>query len=109
MGTAPLSPRTGGELHRLELGIILGGMTPIRVVVTALPLLAAACASERPIVGRPPIPPGVNAAHIHFSDAAVKRGDVAPDFTLPTAEGWGEVTLSALRGRPVVLVFASHT
>jgi peroxiredoxin Q/BCP len=32
-------------------------------------------------------------------------GDVAPDFTLPTATG-GEVTLSQFRGaRPVVLVF----
>lgn len=31
-------------------------------------------------------------------------GDVAPDFTLATDEG-GELTLSSLRGRPVVLYF----
>lgn len=31
-------------------------------------------------------------------------GDVAPDFTLPTADG-GTLTLSDLRGRPVVVFF----
>jgi thioredoxin-dependent peroxiredoxin len=31
-------------------------------------------------------------------------GDQAPDFTLPT-DGKGEVTLSALRGKPVILYF----
>ena len=31
-------------------------------------------------------------------------GDIAPDFTLPR-DGGGEVTLSDLRGRPVVLYF----
>jgi peroxiredoxin Q/BCP len=33
-----------------------------------------------------------------------KVGDKAPDFTLPT-DGTGQVTLSALRGKPVVLYF----
>lgn len=33
----------------------------------------------------------------------VKVGDMAPDFTLPSTEG--EVTLSAQRGKPVLLVF----
>ena len=33
-----------------------------------------------------------------------KIGDKAPDFTLPT-DGTGQVSLSALRGRPVVLYF----
>ena len=33
-----------------------------------------------------------------------KIGDKAPDFTLPT-DGTGQVTLSALRGKPVVLYF----
>jgi peroxiredoxin Q/BCP len=33
-----------------------------------------------------------------------KAGDAAPDFTLPT-DGTGQVTLSALRGKPVVLYF----
>ena len=33
-----------------------------------------------------------------------KVGDAAPDFTLPT-DGTGSITLSSLRGRPVVLYF----
>ncbi len=35
---------------------------------------------------------------------ALKAGDTAPDFTLPTTAG-GEVTLSKLRGKKVVLYF----
>ena len=35
---------------------------------------------------------------------SVKIGDKAPDFTLPT-DGGGTVTLSKLRGKPVVLYF----
>ena len=31
-------------------------------------------------------------------------GDTAPDFTLPT-DGGGEITLSALRGKPVIIYF----
>jgi len=34
----------------------------------------------------------------------LKVGDAAPDFTLPT-DGTGQITLSALRGKPVVLYF----
>ena len=34
----------------------------------------------------------------------LKEGDLAPDFTLPTDEG-EPLTLSSLRGRPVVLFF----
>jgi hypothetical protein len=38
------------------------------------------------------------------------HGDRAPDFTLPTADHTGTVTLSSHRGeRPVVLVFGSYT
>jgi peroxiredoxin len=33
------------------------------------------------------------------------RGDAAPDFTLPTVDGKGTVSLSGLRGTPVVLNF----
>ncbi len=40
---------------------------------------------------------------------AIRVGDVAPDFTLPSVDGAGsvrrDVTLSDLRGAPVVLVF----
>lgn len=40
----------------------------------------------------------------------LKRGDAAPDFTLPLISGKGEVTLSSFQGkRPVVLIFASYT
>ena len=35
---------------------------------------------------------------------SVKDGDAAPDFTLPT-DGGGSVSLSALRGKPVVIYF----
>jgi peroxiredoxin Q/BCP len=36
--------------------------------------------------------------------AEIKEGDRAPDFTMPT-DGGGKVTLSKLKGRPVVLYF----
>lgn len=35
---------------------------------------------------------------------SIKDGDAAPDFTLPT-DGGGSVSLSALRGKPVVIYF----
>ena len=40
---------------------------------------------------------------------ALAEGQRAPDFTLPTADRTGSVTLSSHRGRPVVLVFGSYT
>jgi hypothetical protein len=41
---------------------------------------------------------------------ALKLGDRAPDFALPTADKKSEVRLSSLQGRlPVVLVFGSYT
>jgi hypothetical protein len=37
-------------------------------------------------------------------------GDIAPDFTLPTHDESGDVTLSSFRDhKPVVLVFGSYT
>ena len=38
-----------------------------------------------------------------------KPGEMAPDFTLPTHDGARTVTLSRLRGKPVILVFGSFT
>lgn len=41
---------------------------------------------------------------------ALVRGDMAPDFRLPTLDHKGMVQLSSFRGsRPVVLVFGSYT
>lgn len=41
---------------------------------------------------------------------SLTEGDPAPDFTLSTHTGTGQVTLSSHRGqRPVVLVFGSYT
>jgi hypothetical protein len=41
---------------------------------------------------------------------ALTEGEPAPDFTLPTSDRKGSVTLSFHRGqRPVVLVFGSYT
>jgi cytochrome oxidase Cu insertion factor (SCO1/SenC/PrrC family) len=39
----------------------------------------------------------------------VQVGDAAPDFRLPTLDHKEQVELSALRGKPVVLVFGSYT
>lgn len=77
----------------------------VRSILPALPLLLGACASAGP----PQAPPNVDPAHVHFSTPEVEVGDPAVDFTLPLVDGTGEVTLSALRGRPVVLIFGSTT
>jgi hypothetical protein len=45
----------------------------------------------------------------HARAGAVQAGDLAPDFTLPALDHKSEVTLAALRGKPVVLVFGSYT
>ncbi|MCH7483200.1 MAG: redoxin domain-containing protein [Chloroflexi bacterium] len=37
-----------------------------------------------------------------------RAGEAAPDFTLPRVDG-GEVTLSDLRGKPVLIEFGSIT
>ena len=39
----------------------------------------------------------------------LRVGDTAPDFHLPRSDKSGNVRLSSLRGRPVVLVFGSYT
>jgi hypothetical protein len=39
----------------------------------------------------------------------LRVGDNAPDFVLPRSDKSGDVRLSALRGKPVVLIFGSYT
>ena len=82
---------------------------PRSAVLALLALFLAACATRGPIVGKPPIPPGVPAEYLHFTDATVGVGDVAPDFTLPSIDGFADVALTELRGKPLVLIFGSHT
>ena len=40
--------------------------------------------------------------------STARAGERAPDFTLPLPEG-GEITLSSLRGKPVVMEFGNIT
>ncbi len=49
-----------------------------------------------------------DAEHVYFQQQAPKAGEAAPDFTLPLLGG-GEVTLSSLRGKPVMMEFGSIT
>ena len=72
--------RAGARRHRL----LVGGIWTVAVLVVA-GLVTAALVSSRP------------------TQSADVR--VAPDFTLPDSEG-GSVTLSALRGHPVLLYFS---
>jgi cytochrome oxidase Cu insertion factor (SCO1/SenC/PrrC family) len=39
----------------------------------------------------------------------LKVGDLAPDFTVKDVDGKKSVTLSKLKGKPVVLIFGSCT
>ncbi|MDE2838967.1 MAG: redoxin domain-containing protein [Chloroflexota bacterium] len=49
-----------------------------------------------------------DAEHRHFQQNAPKAGEQMPDFTLPVLDG-GELTLSSLRGKPVMIEFGSVT
>lgn len=49
-----------------------------------------------------------DAEHRHFQQHALKAGEPMPDFTLPLLDG-GELTLSSLRGKPVMIEFGSVT
>jgi len=82
------------------------------LVVLALALVAAGCASAAPSGPRDPrdaVPPGVDPAFLHFTDSSVEVGAPAPDFTLTTADGRNTLSLSTFRGRPLVVVFGSGT
>jgi hypothetical protein len=82
-------------------------MNPLFFVAAALAvLLAAGCASHRDEL--PPIPSGVDPAHLHFHDPTVGVGD-RPEFALPLLGTEQTLSLSDLRGRPTVLVFGSFT
>ena len=88
------------------------------LLCAALGAAGAACASAPPekSTSTSPIdellaqlPPGVDPSWLHFTEPSVKVGDLAPDFELVDARGGGNHRLSALRGRPVLLVFGSYT
>lgn len=49
-----------------------------------------------------------DAEHRQFQQNAPKAGEPMPDFTLPLLDG-GELTLSSLRGKPVMIEFGSVT
>ena len=77
------------------------------LAAAGLAFAAGGCAVHRDEL--PPIPPGVDPAHLHFHDAQVALGD-RPEFTLPLL-GTEATTLSLadFRGKPLVLVFGSFT
>lgn len=89
----------------------------LSVLLLVAAFLAAGCRtmSSAAPVPDPDAPPDLpfmkrlDPAHLHFTRSQVQVGDVAPDFTLPRIDRSGDVTLSSLRGRPVVLVFGSFT
>ncbi|MYA51507.1 MAG: hypothetical protein F4045_08555 [Chloroflexi bacterium] len=49
-----------------------------------------------------------DAEHRQFQENAPRAGEPMPDFTLPVLDG-GELTLSSLRGKPVMIEFGSVT
>ena len=51
---------------------------------------------------------GPNSEGFELLKTIVHAGNPAPDFTLPLLDG-GEVTLSKLRGKPVMIEFGSIT
>lgn len=64
----------------------------------------AAAVKKRPAAKKRPAKAPPKASTKPAPAKGPKVGDRAPDFTLPT-DGTGSVTLSALRGKPVVLYF----
>src|SRR6185312_11838655 len=60
------------------------------------------------ITGALPVVSVVQSSHESWRTSMPAVGDVAPDFTLKDQHG-NDVTLSALRGKPVVLVFYPFT
>ena len=50
-----------------------------------------------------------NPGPLKFFRENIHAGEQAPDFTLPRLDGEGDVTLSELRGKPVLIEFGSVT
>jgi hypothetical protein len=74
-------------------------MKQVVMAAAVLALSGALAAQEKP-------PPGARMP----VEGGPKVGTPAPDFTLKTLDGKGEVTLSSFRGKqPVVLIFGSYT
>jgi hypothetical protein len=90
-----------------------------------LPLYAAFLAAAFEVMRQPPERFGAIMRHVPMPfmalvpfetlwnrarGGALRLGDAAPDFTLPTADKKSEMHLATFRGRmPVVLVFGSYT
>ena len=94
----------------------LSRRAPLRSLFFLCAALTAACAgasAEQETSGidalLSQLPPGVDRDWLHFTEPRVAVGDMAPDFELADARGSGTWRLSALRGRPVLLVFGSYT
>ena len=56
-----------------------------------------------------PIPGDAQPPQRRPREGTLKTGEMAPDFTLRDIEGKKSVTLSAARGKPIVLIFGSCT
>ena len=82
-------------------------MKTMLIVLSGCLLLTACASTTRPPIDK--IPPWIDHDHVHFATPSTEEGRMAPDFTLRTTDGKSQVTLSEMRGKPVVLVFGSFT
>lgn len=92
--STPSSPESGGAPRRFSKGALIA----LIVVAVAIPAVLLA------LVLRDDANGGSSNDVVVPSPAKAKVGTLAPDFTLPSLAG-EEVTLSDLRGKPVVLAF----
>jgi len=82
---------------------------PKRLLLAAIAVAFTGCVSEtpgEPLSSASPAPAAAPPAKLEeaSSSAPPKPGDPAPDFTLTDQRG-ERVTLSATRGRPVIVAF----